>query len=146
MPNIARHLCRLNIAAYNPSGGGGSPLPPPNLEEAFFGQRAVATPGDGGETGFSVFHPVIGQTAEVQFFPLLANNFLHIRVPTAFEIATIRQLFLGAPGQDVLSDWVKTEDYGLIGGASYDSYTRGPINPEAAGQDIDYLLTFTAGA
>lgn len=143
---ILGYMSKMNMGANWLEGGGSLPPPPAPETQMFFGQRAVATPGDGGETGFDQTTPTTAHVVEVGFVNLLANGFLHIRVPTVLEISEIRQLFLGVPGPDILSDWTKTEDYGLINLVSFDSYTRGPINPEAAGQDIEYQLTFVAGA
>lgn len=134
------------MGSWSGDGAGGGPTPPPPEELLFFGQRAVATPGDGGETGFSQTNPTTVHGINMNFIGLVANGFMHIRSPSDFEISAIQQLFLGQLGQNILADWVKTEDYGQINAIDFDSYTRGPINPEVAGQNIEYVVTLVAGA
>lgn len=123
------------------------PITPPAANTLlYFGQADAVTPGDNGELGFGSFVPAAGETHRFTFTDLIEGFFLHVRVPTAIEINTLEEVFLGVPNGDVLNLWAKTEDYGTIGGVSYDSYTRGPISEASAGGSIQYEAAFIAGA
>ncbi len=131
-------------------GDGQSPsipiVPPAANTLLYFGQADAVTPGDNGELGFNSFVPAAGETHRFTITDLVAGFYVHIRVPTAIEISTLEEVFLGVPNGDVLGNWTKVEDYGTIGGVSYDSYTRGPIATESAGGSIQYEALFAAGA